>query len=169
MATSGEGSAGSVSLNANTFSLTDGSQVVSSTDGAGQGGSVAIAAANSATISGSGSGLFSTASSTGKAGQITVSAPSLAPVPTLTIADNAKISVATTGTMKNAGDAGSIELNTNTLNRHRWGAGREQHGRRRSGRQCLQSAANTSTSISGSQSGICLARRQARATRARSA
>ena len=45
-------------------------------------------------ISGAGSGLFSTASSTGNAGQITVSAPALAPVPTLTMADGGKISVA---------------------------------------------------------------------------
>ena len=47
----------------------------------------------------------------GNAGQITVSAPALAPVPTLTMADGGTISVATSG----AGSAGSILLNANTL------------------------------------------------------
>ncbi len=111
VATSGAGSAGSILLNGNTLSLTGGSQVVSSTTGSGQGGSVAATAGESIFISGSGSGLLSTASSTGNAGQITVSAPSLMPVPTFTMANGGKISVATSG----AGSAGSILLNANTL------------------------------------------------------
>ena len=108
VATSGAGSAGSVSLNADTLSLTGGAQVVSSTDGAGQGGSVMVNAANSISISGSGSspsGLFSTASSTGNAGQITVSAP------TLTMGDGGAISVANSG----AGNAGNIALNVSNF------------------------------------------------------
>ena len=72
VATSGSGSAGSIFLNGNTLSLTGGAQVVSSTTGDGQGGSVAVTAAESVSISGAGSGLLSTASSTGNAGQITV-------------------------------------------------------------------------------------------------
>ena len=61
-----------------------------------------------------GSGLFSTASSTGNAGQITVAAPGSTPVPTLTMADNGKISVATSlgvGSRKR----GSISLNANNF------------------------------------------------------
>ena len=42
----------------------------------------------------------------GNAGQITVTAPALAPVPTLSMADNGQISVATSG----AGSAGSVLL-----------------------------------------------------------
>ena len=108
VATSGEGDAGSISLNANTFSLTGGAQVVSSTTGAGQGGSVTVNAANSASISGSGtaaSGLFSTAESTGSAGQIAVTTP------TLTMNNNGTISVATEG----SGAAGNIALTVNDL------------------------------------------------------
>ena len=46
---------------------------MSSTTGAGQGGSLTLTATESASISGLGSGLFSTAASTGDAGEITVS------------------------------------------------------------------------------------------------
>ena len=74
-------------LNGNTLSLTGGSQVVSSTTGAGKGGSVAATAGESIFFSGSGSGLLSTTSHTGNAGQITVSTP------TLTMGDSGKISV----------------------------------------------------------------------------
>jgi filamentous hemagglutinin family protein len=104
VATLGAGSAGSILLNANTLSLAGGSQVVSSTSGSGQGGSVAATAGESIFISGSGSlpsGLFSTASSTGNAGQISVSTP------TLTMGDGGTISVATSG----AGNAGNVFLN----------------------------------------------------------
>ena len=59
----------------------------SSTSGAGAGGTLAVTAGELVSISGAGSGLLSTASSTGNAGQITVSAPALAPVPTLALAD----------------------------------------------------------------------------------
>ena len=111
VATSGGGSAGSISLNVSNFTQTGGAQVVSSTTGAGAGGTLGLTAGELVSISGAGSGLFSTASSTGNAGQITVSAPALAPVPTLTMADGGKISVATSG----AGSAGSILLNANNL------------------------------------------------------
>jgi filamentous hemagglutinin family protein len=109
VATSGAGSAGSILLNGNTLSLTGGSQVVSSTTGAGQGGSVTATATESMSISGGNgsqaSGVFSTASSTGNAGQISVSTP------TLTMADGGRISVATEGT----GNAGNILANVNNF------------------------------------------------------
>ena len=95
---SGAGSAGSVSLNANTFSLAGGAQVVSSTSGSGQGGSVTATATQSMSISG-GVGASERVIQHGvehrECGQITVSAPALAPVPTLTMADGGTISVAT--------------------------------------------------------------------------
>ena len=111
VATEGAGNAGNIALNVSTLTQTGGAQVVSSTTGDGAGGTLAVTAGELVSISGAGSGLFSTASSTGNAGQITVSAPALAPVPTLTMADGGTISVATSG----AGSAGSILLNANNL------------------------------------------------------
>ena len=111
VATSNIGNAGSISLNVSNFTQTGGSRVESSTSGAGVGGTLGLTAGELVSISGAGSGLFSTASSTGNAGQITVAAPGLAPVPTLTMADGGKISVATSG----GGSAGSISLNANTF------------------------------------------------------
>jgi large exoprotein involved in heme utilization and adhesion len=108
VATSGAGNAGSITLNASNLSLTGGSQVVSSTTGGGQGGSITANAGQSIAISGGGSqasGLFSTASSTGNAGQIAVTTPTLA------MADGGRISVATQG----AGNAGNITLNVGNL------------------------------------------------------
>ncbi len=108
VATSGAGNAGNIGLNVGNFGLTGGAQVVSSTTGAGQGGNVTVMATGPVSISGSGSqasGLFSTASSTGNAGQITVSTP------TLTMGDGGTISVATSG----AGNAGDIALNVNDV------------------------------------------------------
>ena len=111
VATSGAGNAGNILLNVSNFSLTGGAQILSSTISEGQGGNVTLSAADSISISGQGTGLFSTAASTGNAGQITVTAPALAPVPTLAMADGGKISVETLG----AGSAGSILLNANTF------------------------------------------------------
>jgi large exoprotein involved in heme utilization and adhesion len=74
--------------------------------GAGAGGNLTITASESASFAGLGSGLFSTASSTGAAGQITLSTP------TLTMADGGAISVATEG----VGAAGNISLSVNNLN-----------------------------------------------------
>ena len=111
VATSNIGNAGSISLNVSNFTQTGGSRVESSTSGAGTGGTLGLTAGELVSISGAGSGLFSTASSTGNAGQITVAAPGSTPVPTLTMADGGKISVATSG----GGSAGSISLNANTF------------------------------------------------------
>ena len=93
--TEGIGNAGNISLNVSNFTQTGGARVESSTSGAGAGGTLELTASEFVSISGTGSGLFSTAASTGNAGQITVAAPGSTPVPTLTMADNGKISVAT--------------------------------------------------------------------------
>ena len=110
-ATEGSGAAGNISLSVNSLNLATGAQVLSSTTGDGAGGTVAVTAGELVSISGAGTGLLSTASGTGNAGQITVTAPALAPVPTLTMADGGTISVATSG----AGSAGSILLNANNF------------------------------------------------------
>ena len=89
MATSGAGNAGNVLLDVSNFSLTGGAQILSSTISDGQGGNVALSATDSISISGQGTGLFSTASNTGNAGEITVTTP------TLTMGDGGTISVAT--------------------------------------------------------------------------
>ncbi len=119
--TIGSGKAGPVFVNAGALTLADGGQIVSSSalSATGAGGAVTITATNSASISGrapSGlpsapfaqdpsSGLFSTASGSGAAGQITVAAP------TLTLGDGGKISVSTSGT----GPAGDIKITTGQI------------------------------------------------------
>ena len=70
VATEGSGSAGNIALNISNFTQTGGAQVLSSTSGAGTGGTLELTAGELVSISGTGSGLFSTASSTGNAGQI---------------------------------------------------------------------------------------------------
>ena len=103
---------------ANKLSLTGGAQVVSNTDGAGQGGSVTVTAADSMSISGSGGGLFSTASNTGNAGEITVSAPA--------DVDDGRWRNDLGGD-SGAGNAGNISLSVSNLTLDRRGAGCEQH------------------------------------------
>src|SRR5262249_30812917 len=100
-----------ISLNVSNFTQTAGSRVVSSTSGAGDGGTLGVTATEFASISGRGSVLLSTGSSTGNAGQITVAGPGFRTVPALTMADGGKISVETMG----AGSAGSVSLNANTF------------------------------------------------------
>ena len=104
--TLGAGKGGDIVMNsAGKVQLSNGGQVTSSTTGAGAGGTVGVIAGESVFISGKGSGLFSTSSSTGNAGQIAVSTP------TLTMGDGGTISVATAG----AGNAGSVLLNANNF------------------------------------------------------
>ena len=71
----------------------------------GQGGSHNSDGGRCTSISGNGGGLFSTASNTGNAGEITVTTP------TLTMGDGGTISVATEG----AGNAGNISLSVSNL------------------------------------------------------
>jgi filamentous hemagglutinin family protein len=104
VATASVGRAGDVGLHVSNFTLTGGARVDSSTTGAGLGGNVTIDAAGPVSIAGPGTGLFSTATGTGDAGQIAVMAP------TTSLTDQAQISVATKGTTSDAGSAGNIAL-----------------------------------------------------------
>ena len=121
--TLGAGNAGTITVNANGVSLTNGAQIASSSQGAatgGAGGSITVNAPGSITISGVGpangvgsvtftgipnSGILSTTETSGKAGQISLSTP------VLNLADGGRISVATEG----AGNAGTIVANAGTF------------------------------------------------------
>jgi filamentous hemagglutinin family protein len=111
--TTQQGNAGNIVVDVATLSLANGAQIVTSSIGtaAGLGGDLIISAATSVSISGSSSGLFSTASfqdvdpAAGGGGLISVLTPML------TTGDGAKVSAVTPG----AGLAGSISLNATTL------------------------------------------------------
>ncbi len=105
--TSGGGNAGNISLDVANFTQTGGARVDSSTSGAGSGGGITVTAANSASISGPGTGLFSTASSTGAGGDINVQAPQVQ------ILDGATISANSTGTA--TATAGNVNVVTSNL------------------------------------------------------
>jgi large exoprotein involved in heme utilization and adhesion len=107
VATSGAGNAGNIALNVTNFTQTSSSRVDSSTSGSGSGGDIAIVAANSASISGQGTGLFSTASSTGAGGDINVQAPQVQ------IIDGATMSADSTGTA--TATAGNVNIVTSNL------------------------------------------------------
>ncbi len=114
VATSGSGNAGNILLNAANFTQAGGATVNSSTTAEGAGGAITLTttdAASSVSIAGAGSGLFSTASSTGDAGQITVASATGVPAPTLELKDGGAISVATSG----AGRAGDIALTASSV------------------------------------------------------
>jgi filamentous hemagglutinin family protein len=107
--TSGAGNAGNISLlNVANFTQSGGARVDSSTTGAGSGGDITVTAANSASISGPGTGLFSTASSTGAGGNINLQAPQVQ------IVDGAIISANSTGTA--TATAGNVNIVTSNLN-----------------------------------------------------
>jgi filamentous hemagglutinin family protein len=106
--TSGGGNAGNISLDVANFTQTGGARVDSSTSGAGSGGDITVTAANSASISGPGTGLFSTASSTGAGGNINLQAPQVQ------IVDGAIISANSTGTA--TATAGNVNVVTSNLN-----------------------------------------------------
>ena len=108
VATSGAGNAGNIALNVTNFTQTGGARVDSSTSGSGLGGDIVVAAANSASISGAGTGLFSTASSTGAGGDINLQAPQVQ------IVDAATISANSTGTA--TATAGNVNVVTSDLN-----------------------------------------------------
>jgi large exoprotein involved in heme utilization and adhesion len=102
VATSADGNAGNVLLNGSNFSLTGGAQVVSSTSGAGLGGSISANATQSVSISGSGTGLFSTASGTGPGGTINIQTAQLQ------ITDGGVLSANSTGAV--TATAGNINV-----------------------------------------------------------
>jgi filamentous hemagglutinin family protein len=102
VASDGRGAAGDISAKVGALSLASGGELVSSTTGAGKGGTVTVSATDvmigGTGASGAASGLFSTASSTGDAGLVQLSAG------TLELGAGGTISVATSG----AGRAGDI-------------------------------------------------------------
>ena len=105
----GSGSGGSIDLNVDTLSITEGSRIESNTAGSGSGGNITVAAGTSVTISGKteeASGMYSTSTGAGSAGSVTVKTPSL------NISDTGEISSSASGT----GHGGSIDINVANLN-----------------------------------------------------
>jgi filamentous hemagglutinin family protein len=105
--TSGGGNAGNISLNVGNFTQAGGARVDSSTLGAGRGGDLTVTA-NSASISGPGTGLFSTASGSGAGGNIRIQAGQL-----VQLSNAGTISAQSTGTA--TATAGDININTPTF------------------------------------------------------
>ncbi|MGK5094231.1 filamentous hemagglutinin N-terminal domain-containing protein [Deltaproteobacteria bacterium TL4] len=110
--TKGTGHAGSISLEVQNATLESGGQVSSGTQGMGNAGSLSVNAKENITISGVGqeksSGLFSTTTSTGKAGDITIHSAQL----TL---DQEGIIAASVDTTQQSGEGGSIQITTTGL------------------------------------------------------
>jgi len=100
VATSAAGSAGTITANVTNVALNNGGQITSSTAGGGAGGAITLNS-SSVGITGTNTGLFSTAGGAGNAGQILVAAPSL------TVTDGGRISASTSA----AGNAGTIAAN----------------------------------------------------------
>jgi len=102
--TSGTGAAGDIQVKAGSLTLGTGARLDSSTSAAGRGGSIEVAA-GSTSVSGPGTGLFSTATNTGDAGQIAVSGSSVS------FSNQGQISASSSA----AGRAGTIAINAGSL------------------------------------------------------
>jgi filamentous hemagglutinin family protein len=94
------GDAGVLTLEVGQLVLTEGAQISGSTHGTGQGGTVTVRALDSVSISGQGSGLFTTAESSGEGGNIVLQTRNLQ------LTDGAVISAQSSGT----GNAGSLSI-----------------------------------------------------------
>ena len=104
------GNGGSPELKVKQLTLTDGARIDTSTNGDGRGGTLSVTAIDSVSISGrdskgAKSGLFSSALGKGDAGNLSISAPTLA------MADRGTIDAHTAGD----GNAGNIEVQAGTL------------------------------------------------------
>jgi len=97
------GDAGTITITTtgNTFSLTSGSSITSSTTGPGNAGQVIV---TTPALSLNDANITTSTSSSGNAGGITANAG------TLTLTNAAEIASSSTGTMSNAGDAGSVTI-----------------------------------------------------------
>jgi len=109
-ATSGAGAAGELRIATGKLLVQDGAGVSASTSGQGNGGSIQVNATNSVNLSGVSpgglsSGLFTSTSKVGQAGNITVNSN------TLRLADGAVVSALTRG----EGKGGNITVNANTF------------------------------------------------------
>jgi filamentous hemagglutinin family protein len=157
--TFGTEGAGTIFVNANTVNLANGAQIASSSQDAatGAGGAISINASGSVTIGGTGpaelgntlsltnsasSGLFGTTETTGSAGQISVSAP------TLTVSNVGTISVATSG----PGSGGNIVTNVGNLNVN--GGARIDSSTTAGGAGGAMTLNASNLSISGANSGL---------------
>jgi large exoprotein involved in heme utilization and adhesion len=98
----GAGSAGNIVVQAPQVILTDGAQIIGSSLGPGQGGSVTVTAENALTITGRDSGLRATASGSGRGGDIAIQAHQLQ------LTDGASLTAESTGT----GNAGNVTITT---------------------------------------------------------
>jgi filamentous hemagglutinin family protein len=127
------GNAGNISLNVGNFTQVGGARVDSSTLGAGRGGEVTVTA-DSISISGPGTGLFSTASGSGAGGNIKIQAGQL-----VQLTDGGTISAQSTGTA--TATAGNININAPTF--------QSQNGSVRTG-ATLANGGNISISTTGS-------------------
>ena len=116
--TSGSGSAGNISLNVGNFTQAGGARVDSSTLDAGQGGDLTVKA-NSVSISGPRTGLFSTASGSGAGGNIRIQAGQL-----VQLSNEGTVSAQSTGTA--TATAGNININTPTFQSQNAVSSREQ-------------------------------------------
>ncbi len=118
---SGDGAGGDIAINVDSLTLTGGAQIVTSSEGAGNGGRILITATEAVSVSGfdseftlSGlapfgfvtSGVFSLASSSGNGGDITITAPTVA-------MDNGAILGAITF---GDGRGGDVAINAGTVN-----------------------------------------------------
>jgi len=92
---------GDILLSAETIDVRNGARVTANTSGTGKGGSIALTAVDNVTITGTDSGLFTTAAASGDGGNITVNAGAV------TFSDKAKASATSAG----SSNAGTIDLN----------------------------------------------------------
>jgi filamentous hemagglutinin family protein len=103
------GNAGNIEVNVGRLTLTNGAQINGATRGAGRGGTITVSATDTIAISGRegalASGLFSLTTSSGNAGRVVVSAP------TLRLEDGGEIQASTLGN----GQAGAITLQVGRL------------------------------------------------------
>ena len=94
------GDAGTVEVTARNLTVTDGAQITSGTFGAGQGGTVTVTGADTISMTGSNSGVFTTARASGRGGDIVLQAH------ILELTEEARISAESFG----ASNAGNIRI-----------------------------------------------------------
>jgi large exoprotein involved in heme utilization and adhesion len=99
----GDGGILSITTTGNTISLTNGSSISSSTTSSGNAGAVTI---TTPTLNMNNSTITTSTSGTGSAGSVTITTTGN----TLSLSNGSRISSASTGTMANAGDAGSVTI-----------------------------------------------------------
>lgn len=107
--TTNSGKAGTIAIDTQRFTLSDGAQVAAFTSGEGNAGDILITAPQFFSL-GANSKLTVETAGKGKAGDIVIDSD------TITIGENAKLSATATATATNLQEGGSITLKTNNLN-----------------------------------------------------